>query len=133
MTNPADARAIWLAYNAAENDRDFERMLSLVSADLSVTVNGRPAVGSADDDEAAMRALIAAYPDYRRDVDEVIAIGDRAVARWRMRGTSADPLRRDDLDVAGCSVVTCRDGRMVDAALYYDGEALDRVLDEVRP
>lgn len=128
----ADSRAIWLSYNAAENAGDFERMLALVSADLCVTVNGHPAVGSAADDEAAMKALISAYPDYRREVDEVIGIGDRVVARWRMRGTSADPSRRDDLEVAGCSVVRCRDGRMIDAALYYDGAALDRVLNEAR-
>ena len=132
MTIDPDGREIWLAYNAAENDRHFDRMLALVSPDLTVTVNGRPAVASAEEDETAMRALIAVYPDYRREVEEVISIDHRAVARWRMRGTSSTRSQWDDLDVAGCSVVTCRDGRIVDAALYYDGAALDRVLHEAR-
>jgi ketosteroid isomerase-like protein len=123
----SDAAAVWLAYNAAENAADFAAMGSLVAADLDVTVNGRPAVASAEDDERAMRQLMVAYPDYRREVDEVLGSGDRAVARWRMVGTpaSADLPR---LDVSGCSVVRVEDGRIAKAHLYYQGAALDEVL-----
>ena len=80
-------------------------------------INGRAAVGSAEEDEVAMRALLAAYPDYRREVVEVLEIDDRVVARWRMRGTPADAASHV-LDVAGCSIVSARDGVMVAADLY---------------
>jgi ketosteroid isomerase-like protein len=123
----SDASAVWLAYNAAENVADFTGMGSLVTADLDVTVNGRPAVASAEDDERAMRHLMAVYPDYRREVDEVIGSGDRAVARWRMVGTATAP-GVPALDVPGCSVIRVQEGRIAQAHLYYQGAALDEVL-----
>ncbi|CCH77469.1 hypothetical protein BN12_20012 [Nostocoides japonicum T1-X7] len=123
-----DARAVWLAYNEAENSSDYPAMMALIAPDLAVTVNGRPAVSSAEDDERAMRALKQAYPDYRRDVEEVIGAGDRAVARWRMIGSPASP-DLAPLDVPGCSVVRTVGEVMVEAYLYHDGAALDAVLE----
>lgn len=127
MSAPTEGAATWLAYNAAENARDYVAMAALVAEDLTVQVNGVRAVGSAEDDLRAMEHLIGVYPDYRREVDEIIGAGDRVVARWRMRGTSADSAV-EPLDVPGCSVVTVRGGRMTEAFLYYQGAALDRVL-----
>ena len=119
--------SVWLAYNEAENARDFARMGSLVSTELRASMNGRAAVGSAKEDEIAMRALFETYPDYRREVLEVLESGDRAVARWRMLG---EPAREGDspLDVSGCSIVTVRDGVIVEAALYCDGGRLERLV-----
>lgn len=118
---------IWLSYNAAENRHEFAVMGEYVAPDLTVVVNGRQAMSSAEEDERANRLLVQAYPDYRRVVDQVVDDGEWGVVRWRMTGTSA----RDglpDLDVAGCSVVAARDGRMTQAFLYYDGAALDALL-----
>ena len=33
-----------------------------------------------------MAALFEAYPDYHREIIEIIGEGDRAAARWRMVG-----------------------------------------------
>jgi len=126
---PGGPASLWLAYNEAENRQDFERMGELVAPALAATINGRAAVGSAEEDEVAMRALLAAYPDYRREVVEVLEIGDRVVARWRMRGTPADAAS-PVLDVAGCSIVSARDGVMVAADLYCDASELDRITAE---
>ncbi len=122
-----DAAAIWLAYNRAENDGDFTAMMRLIAGDLAVTVNGRPAVASADDDERAMRELKSLYPDYRRKVDEVIPAGERATVRWRMLGTAIRP-DVAELQVAGCSVVRAVGGVLTEAHLYYQGAALDDAL-----
>jgi len=124
MTEPHE---IWLAYNAAENASDFDQLMRYVASDLAVTVNGRHAVGSASDDERAMRMLQELYPDYRREVDEALSSADRAIVRWRMIGTAADPAV-PPLLVSGCSVVRVADGVMVQAHLYYDGAALDAAL-----
>lgn len=127
-----DAAEIWLAYNAAENSRDFEAMGALMRADLAVSVNGRSAVSSAEDDLRAMSLLTSTYPDYRREVDGVVAAGDQATIRWRMRGTAAKPDLVADLDVPGCSVIECAGGVIETAHLYYDGQALDRVLSQAQ-
>jgi ketosteroid isomerase-like protein len=120
--------AVWLAYNEAENRRDHAAMGALIATDLSVTVNGRPAVASAEDDLRAMRTLVETYPDYRREVEEVIDVGNRAAARWRMLGTPvAEGVQ--PLEVPGCSIVTVEDGVITAAHLYYQGEALDAALE----
>ena len=126
-----DAKAVWLSYNTAENASDFDTMMRLVAPDLKVTVNGRAAVASAADDERAMRELKATYPDYRRQVEEVLGFGDRAVARWRMLGTP-ERSGAPTLQIHGCSVVRVVGDVMTEAHLYYEGATLDAVLDRVR-
>jgi len=131
--------AVYAAYNDAENAKDFPVMAALVSANLRVEVNGRVAVASADEDQRAMLELFRTYPDYRREIEEIVVAGDRATVRWRMRGTvgtagiagiagidGIDGIA--PLDVSGCSVVGVRGGRLTHAFLYYDGAALDGVL-----
>ncbi|MFF3494624.1 nuclear transport factor 2 family protein [Streptomyces sp. NPDC002795] len=125
-----DAEKIFRAYNDAENAHAPDTAAQLLAPDLDVQVNGRQALASAEDDRAANDELLRRYPDYRREIVDVVANGERAVARWRMRGTpsAADG---EPLDVHGCSVVTVRDGRITQAFLYYDGGALAAVLDAV--
>lgn len=126
-----DAAHVFRAYNDAENAHDPDAAAMLLAPDLDVRVNGRPALSSAEDDRAANDELLRRYPDYRREIVDVVANDDRAVARWRMRGTPAAP-DGAALDVHGCSVVTVRDGRITQAFLYYDGGALAAVLDAAR-
>jgi hypothetical protein len=128
-TYHVSAGQVWLAYNAAENARDFDSMMSLVAPYLSVITNGAPALSSAADDERAMHVIIETYPDYRREVEEVVEIdgGRKALALWRMRGTSPFA-SAPDLDVAGCSVVRADAGVLTHARLYYQARVLDELL-----
>ncbi len=127
MPTLPEPAAVYTAYNAAENRRDLQSIQSLVATDLRVEVNGRVAVTSAKDDSTAMAALFASYPDYRRELVELLVDGDRATARWRMLGS---PVTEgvEPLDLAGCSVVRVAKGQIAQAYLYYDGGALDVVL-----
>jgi len=125
--NATDARDLWLAYNEAENRSDFGEMARLVADDLAVTVNGKPSLGSAEDDERVMRLTLERYPDYHREVDEVIGAGARAVARWRMLGTPVSPAF-PPLEVHGCSVISAEGDVMTEAHLYYDAAVLDALL-----
>jgi predicted ester cyclase len=124
LASPAE---VYLAYNDAENEKDLAIMANLVSADLRVQVNGRVAVSSAAEDERAMRELFRTYPDYRREIEEIVISGDRASVRWRMRGTAGiDGIA--SLDVSGCSIVRVSGGQLAEAFLYYEGSALNAVL-----
>lgn len=126
LTSPAE---VYTAYNEAENRHDLEASTALVAPDLVVTVNGRPVVSSAEDDRIAMAQLLARYPDYRRELDEVLAVRDRVIVRWRMIGTPVEA-SVPRLEVAGCSIVRAEGGRLVEAYLYYDGKPLDDALHE---
>jgi predicted ester cyclase len=124
----SEVERIYRAYNDAENAHDLQATTALVTEDLRVTINGVPQLSSGADDEVANAALFAAYPDYRREVIEVIADSDRGVVRWRMVGTPASGTAYAPLDLHGCSVVKIRDGRLADAHLYADMSALRAVL-----
>ncbi|GAA2353232.1 nuclear transport factor 2 family protein [Streptomyces violaceusniger] len=123
-----DPASVYRAYNDAEMRQDTEAAAAVVSPDLSVEVNGRAALSTAEEDRAANAELLRRYPDYRREILDVVVAGDRAAVRWRMLGTPAAP-GVEALDVHGCSVVTVREERITDAFLYYDGAALDAALE----
>ncbi len=91
--------------------------------------NGRPAAASVKEDRAIQEELIRCYPDYTRDYNGGFEHRDCAVAEWTMRGTAAADIDVPPLEVSGCSVIRCRDDRIVEARLYYPTGALDRVAD----
>lgn len=125
-----DVEKVYRAYNAAENDHDVVATTSLVADDLEVAINGRGRIASGDEDAVANAQLFAAYPDYRREIIEVIADGERAAVRWRMVGTAAVGLGMAPLDLHGCSIVEARGGRLTRAHLYVDETSLAAVLPE---
>jgi ketosteroid isomerase-like protein len=120
---------IWRAYNDASNRGDHDRAAAFVTPDLTVLVNGRPAVSSVAEDRAVQSELIRCYPDYVRSFVAALEDGDRATVEWRMHGTPAAGVDLPPLDVPGCSVVRCVDGRMVEARLYHPTGILDRIAD----
>ncbi len=126
MLNNVDS--IYRAYNAAENAHDGDATSRLVSTHLSVTINGVAELSSGADDEVANAALFAAYPDYHREIVEILTTGDRGTVRWIMHGTPASGSDLPKLKLSGCSVVQVRDGQIVNAHLYADMTALRRIL-----
>lgn len=131
MTSPAQPgpREVWLAYDEASNRGDHDAAAAFVAPDLAVLVNGRPAIASTAEDRAVQAELIRCYPDYARVFVGALEDGDSAAIEWRMRGTPAPDVDLPPLDVPGCSVVRCRDGRIVEARLYHPAGALDAIAE----
>ncbi len=121
---------VYRAYVAAETERDEPAMQALLAPDISIELNGAPALASAEEDGAAMAALFAAYPDYHRELIEVIEQDSTAAARWRMVGHPRAELaeRLPVIDIRGCSIVSVQDGRMTAAWVWSPADALERVI-----
>jgi predicted ester cyclase len=121
---------VYRAYVEAETRRDEAAMSAVLAPDITVELNGQAALGSAVEDAAAMAALLAAYPDYHREIIDVIEEGDRAAARWRMVGHPRSELTDlvPTIDIRGVSVVTVEGGRMTEAFVWSPSDALERVL-----
>ena len=124
----SEVEDVYRAYNAAENAHDIAATTALVAPDLEVAINGRERLASGEEDALANARLFAAYPDYRRDIIEVLAEGERAAVRWRMAGTPAVESGLGTLDLHGCSIVEARAGRLTRAYLYVDEASLAAVL-----
>lgn len=130
MADYLSAAAIYRRYNIAENRHDSIGTTLLVAPDLFVEVNGAEQVASAEEDTQAMEELYGSYPDYRRDILEIIDAGDRATVLWSMRGTPSNSLVEfiEPLDVKGVSVVTGDGNVLTRAALFFEGRALESAL-----
>jgi predicted ester cyclase len=124
------AADVYRAYVAAETRRDDDGMAAMLAPDVVIELNGKPALGSADEDAAAMVALFDAYPDYQRELIEVIGEGSRAAARWRMVGHPRPELvdRLPELDICGCSFVVVKDGRMTEAHVWSPEGVIEQIL-----
>ena len=130
MSGHLSAVEIYRRYNLAENLHDSLGTMQLVATDLYVEVNGVAQVVGAVDDAAAMDELYASYPDYQREILEIIAAGDRATVLWRMKGTPTNALTGvlEPLDVRGISVVTGNGRVLTHASLFVESTALSSVL-----
>jgi predicted ester cyclase len=124
------AADVYRAYVDAETRRDDDGMAAMLAPDVVIELNGKPALGSADEDAAAMAALFDAYPDYHRELIDVIGEGSRAAARWRMVGHPRPELvdRSPELDVRGCSFVVVEGGRMTEAYVWSPAGVIEQIL-----
>lgn len=125
---PPGPLAIWLAYNAASNAGDHHTAGGYLDPALAVLVNGAPSVASPEEDRAVQVELLRCYPDYERVYVDGRQDGPWATVEWRMRGHAAPCAGLEPLDVAGCSVVRCVGGRIVEARLYHPTGQLDQVV-----
>jgi predicted ester cyclase len=84
--------------------------------------------------------LFRAFPDWKFEILDIVAEGDRAAVEWRATGTFSGDARfegmepnRASVDVQGCDVVTIRDGRIVDNQAYTSGTEIARQLGALPP
>jgi glyoxylase-like metal-dependent hydrolase (beta-lactamase superfamily II)/predicted ester cyclase len=89
----------------------------------------------AEDGKAFFDEVFGAFPDWRFEVLDVIAEGERAAVRWRARGTFAGPgtflgfePNGARTDIEGQDMVWVRDGRIQRLEAYMNGAELARQL-----
>lgn len=84
--------------------------------------------------------LYAAFPDFRLEMLDLVAEGERAVVRWRARGTFAGPGHFQGfapngaaLSVEGMDVLWAREGRVARLIAYTDHATIARQLGALPP
>ncbi len=84
--------------------------------------------------------LFRAFPDWKFEILDIVAEGERAAVEWRATGTFSGDARFEGMepngasvDVQGCDVVTIRDGRLVDNQAYTSGTEIARQLGALPP
>jgi predicted ester cyclase len=123
-----NAEGIYRRYNEAENLHDWDTTSKLLSPEIQVAVNGLLAVSSPEEDSHAMKTLVTMFPDYRREIVQIICNEDRASIRWQMTGTSSlNPV--GNLSVEGVSLIRTFQETIVEAFLFADSDELDKTLE----
>ena len=70
-------------------------------------------------------AVLAAFPDVRYDVEDVVAEGDKVVTRWKMRATHLGefnriPATNKEVTLKGVSIDRLSEGKIVETWQFYD-------------
>src|SRR5687768_1265525 len=84
--------------------------------------------------------LFSAFPDFRFEILDVVAEGDKAAVRWHATGTFDGPARFEGMmptgahvDITGCDLVTVRNGRIQRNEAYMNGAQMARQLGALPP
>lgn len=100
----AETEKVARRYFSAAAERDVEGMVSCWRAGGVDRMVGREALLAPDGVRGYFIELFAAMPDFRMEVAELIAEGDRAVVRWTATATFAGPGTIDGVHPTGARV-----------------------------
>ncbi|MBK6318520.1 MAG: ester cyclase [Dehalococcoidia bacterium] len=109
------ARLIRAVYEA-ENARDIEKQLACYADPLLDHFAGRANTMSMSAARRILPAWWASLPGLHREIEEVLAFGNRAILRWHM---TAEPMDGKPVDQHGCSVIEHDGERIAKFWAYY--------------
>ena len=127
MANNADlARSLYLGWN----DRDFDRLAEMVTADSEVIVVGTGEVYKGPEGSRRYNTAWAeGFPDGKITIDNVIEAGDCVVVEFTGRGTHTGtlttpmgsiPATGRSLTLQLCDVIEFEDGKVKRQRTYFD-------------
>ncbi len=122
----------------ARADSDAPRRFYASTA--SAHIHGVVGPAGRDDVATFFAELFDAFPDWRFEVLDVVAEGERAAVRWRARGTFAGPgnfigfePNGARTDIEGMDLVWIAEGRLTRLEAYMNGAELARQLGALPP
>jgi steroid delta-isomerase-like uncharacterized protein len=132
---PRDAEAVARAYFGAVAERDVDAMAACWEPGGIDELHGLASLRAPEDVREWFSNTFRAVPDFKMEVLDVIASGDRAAVHWHMTGTFTGDARfegaiatGESIDITGCDVLTVRDGKVVHNDAYLNGMQMARQL-----
>ncbi len=135
-----DAATVARAYFEAVGRADLDAMTEFYEPGGSGEIHGLIALTVPDTYRAWFANLFQAFPDFKFEVLDVMATGDKAAVRWRARGNFTGSTRFEGMvangahvDIQGCDVLTIRDGRIHRNDAYMNAADMARQLGALPP
>lgn len=139
-SEPDDAAAVARTYFEAVAARDLDAMVAPWEPGSADVIHGVVEMRVPEDLRSWFGSLFAAFPDFRFEILEVVASGEKAAVRWHATGTFDGSARFEGLDpngarvdLEGCDVLTVREGRIVRNDAYMNGAEMARQLGALPP
>ena len=106
-------------YQEIYNSNDVDALSEVVSEDLLTPKIMAGIPTGIQGAKAAHRIMLAGFPDYQTRIDDLIAEGDKVVARVRITGTHTGdfygiPPTGKHIDLSGIYIVRIADGKLVE-------------------
>ena len=128
------------SYFEAVASRDIEGMLSHWHPDGGGYIHGMIDVSVPGTYRGWFTDLFKAFPDFKFEVLDIVADGEKAAVRWRATGTFNGPVRfegmianGESIETEGCDVLTIRDGKLVSNYAYSNATVMMRQLGALPP
>lgn len=128
------------SYFEAVANRDIEAMLEHWDPDGGGYIYGVVDVRVPETYRGWFTDMFKAFPDWKFEVLDIVAEGEKAAVRWRASGTFTGPVNFEGMapngarvEAEGCDVLTIRDGKIVSNYAYMNGAEMMRQLGALPP
>ncbi len=139
-SEPRTSADVGRAYFEAVGRRDLDAMTAFYEPGGTGEIHGLVELRVPDSYRAWFGGLFRAFPDFRMEILDVLASGDKVAVRWHATGTFSGSARFEGLepngagvDLQGCDVLTVRKGRIVRNDAYMNGAEMMRQLGALPP
>jgi predicted ester cyclase len=129
------AAEVAASYFQAVANRDIEAMLEHWDPDGGGYIHGTIDIRVPDTYRGWFADMFKAFPDWKFEVLDIVAEGEKAAVRWRASGTFTGPVPFEGMEpngarveTEGCDVLTLRDGKLVSNYAYTNGAEMMRQL-----
>ena len=137
MAPPKDVASAYFEALAAQ---DLDAIAAAWAPDGVMSTIGDVEAKGPDGVRAWWAEFFGAIPDFRFQVRDIVADGDKAAVHWEGKGTFAGPASFQGieptfarLDLAGLDIFTLRDGLIADEHAYTDGATFARQVGMLPP
>lgn len=136
----SETGAVARAYFEAVAARDLEAMVGFYEPGGTGEIHGLVELTAPLSYRAWFANLFAAFPDFRFEILDVVAEGEKAAVRWRATGTFNGEMRFEGMeptgarvDLSGCDMLTIRDGKIHRNDAYMNGAQMAQQLGALPP
>jgi steroid delta-isomerase-like uncharacterized protein len=130
-----EAAAVGRAYFEAVGAQDLDAMTALWEPGTIDEIHGLASMRAPEEIREWFSNTFRAVPDFRMEILDLIASGEKVAVRWHMTGTFSGDARFEGaiatgerIDITGCDVLTVRGGRIVRNDAYMNGMQMARQL-----
>jgi predicted ester cyclase len=130
-----DAGSVARAYFEAVAARDLDAMTEFYEPGGTGEIYGLVELTVPHTFRAWFGNFFAAFPDFRFEILDVVAEGEKAAVRWRATGTFDGDTRFEGMDptgarvdLSGCDMLTIRNGKIHRNDAYMNGAQMAQQL-----
>jgi steroid delta-isomerase-like uncharacterized protein len=134
------AKQVATAYFDAIRDRDLDALVACWKPGSVDRLYGVGEMRVPDGLRAWFGDLFRAFPDFRMEVADMVAYGDKAAVRWRATGTFTGPGRLQGIaatgarvEIEGLDLLTIENGKIIENHAYSDAMEMARQVGTMPP
>jgi steroid delta-isomerase-like uncharacterized protein len=135
-----EAGVVARAYFEAVAARDLDAMVEFYEPGGAGEIHGLVELTAPLSYRAWFANLFAAFPDFRFEILDVVAEGEKAAVRWRATGTFSGEAHFEGMaptgarvDLSGCDMLTIRNGKIHRNDAYMNGAQMAQQLGALPP